>query len=82
MKPTPNELDDDDRLITNEEVGRRLGLHPQTVLRMVRNGQLFPPIKLGRATYRWRVADLNAFIAEQVKRAAEEAQKPARRRRG
>ena len=50
------------RLLTIEEVVGRLSLHPDTVRRYIRRGDL-PAVKFGRV---WRVSeeDLRAFIEE------------------
>lgn len=49
-----------DNLITVEQAAERLNLHPRTVLRYIRNGQL-PATRVGKS-YRISKARLEAFV--------------------
>jgi excisionase family DNA binding protein len=51
---------DDDVLLTTVQVARRYALHPRTVQRHVRSGDL-PAVRLGRVL-RYRPADVAAYL--------------------
>lgn len=45
------------------EVARRLSVSPSTVFRMVRRGDLFPPVHFGPGMTRWRTDDWMVWYA-------------------
>jgi excisionase family DNA binding protein len=47
-------------LLSDVEVGDFLGLHPKTVQRMARSGQI-PAVRIGRY-WRFRASELNAWL--------------------
>ncbi len=49
------------RYIRDADVARRYGVGRATVWRWVREGELPPPIQLGRATTRWSLDVLEDF---------------------
>jgi excisionase family DNA binding protein len=51
----------DERLLSPEEVGERLGISPLTVVRWLRAGKLRGH-KLGRKVWRMRASDLETFL--------------------
>ena len=54
-----------DRLITKNEVGALLGLHPESVMRLVRQGQFPPPVKITtgiRGRVRFELRDIRAWL--------------------
>ncbi|MBC3191668.1 helix-turn-helix domain-containing protein [Pseudonocardia sp. C8] len=58
-----------ERLLTTREVAARLRLSGRTVLRLVEAGQL-PVIALTGRTVRFRVEDVDRFLAERYRSAA------------
>ena len=52
---------DFERLLSDAEAGTLLGLHPKTVQRMARRGEL-PAVHIGRY-WRFRASALNSWIA-------------------
>ena len=57
-----------DELLTVQEVAQRLKVHPQTVLRWLRDGALHG-VRLGGRRAGWRVkeSDLEAYLEQQAK---------------
>jgi excisionase family DNA binding protein len=49
-----------EKLLTDQQAGGLLGLHPKTVQRMARTGKL-PAVRVGRY-WRFRASALNAWI--------------------
>jgi excisionase family DNA binding protein len=47
-------------LLSDEQVGQLLGLHPKTVQRLARKGEL-PAVRIGRY-WRYRASELNRWI--------------------
>jgi excisionase family DNA binding protein len=54
----------DDTLFTVEEVASRLGVHPETVRKWIKNGQLRATNLGGRAGYRISKSALDQFLRE------------------
>ena len=55
-------------LMTADAVAAALGLSKQT-LRRAWHSSLFPaPIRVGRRSLRWRVADIEQWISDQIKK--------------
>lgn len=50
-------------LLTIDQVSARLRVHPSTVRRLVRRGEL-PVVRLTDRTHRYRVADVDALLAK------------------
>jgi prophage regulatory protein len=50
----------DPELLKAREVARRLGISVRTVWKWTAEGELPPPVRLGRVT-RWRRRDIEAF---------------------
>ena len=66
------------RLLTKKEVGERLGLHPESVMRLAREGRLPAPIKFGsanNAAVRFDAGALDSFLEER-RRSWLEEQRP------
>jgi predicted DNA-binding transcriptional regulator AlpA len=62
-EPRPSPPDDrDDQLIDVEEVARICSVAPPTVYRMVRRGDLPPPIRFNQRLQRWFRSDVLAAI--------------------
>jgi len=62
-----------DRLITKKEVGALLGLHPESVMRLVRQGEFPSPIRIGgglRSRVRFAVPDIKAWLETRKQRQA------------
>ena len=54
-----------DRLITKKEVGALLGLHPESVMRLVRQGQFPAPVKITtgiRGRVRFELRDIRSWL--------------------
>jgi excisionase family DNA binding protein len=47
-------------LLSDEQAGQLLGLHPKTVQRLARKGEL-PAVRIGRY-WRYRASALNSFV--------------------
>jgi excisionase family DNA binding protein len=58
-----------ERLLTTREVGGRLGVSTETVLRWVRRGEL-PAFRLPSGALRFREADLEAWLAARATKGA------------
>ena len=54
-----------DRLLTARELGERLGVSPETVLRWVRRGEL-PAIRLPGGAVRFREDEVEAWLEERA----------------
>ncbi len=54
-------------LMTKAEVADELKLHPSSVMRMIKRGQMVPGFRLG-ASLRWRREDIEAFVAKLAKK--------------
>ncbi len=52
-----------ERLLTYDEVGRRLGLGRTALWALVRDGKFPEPLRIGRAR-RWRECDVDRWIAD------------------
>lgn len=50
-------------LLKAREVADLLGIHERTVWRMVSAGTLPEPIRVGDRSVRWRLVDIEAFVA-------------------
>ena len=61
MVKSPHSTDPADRLLSTDEVARFLDVSAKTVRDWTRSGHL-PGIKLGRNTYRFSQAKINAWI--------------------
>ncbi|HTV29273.1 MAG TPA: AlpA family phage regulatory protein [Xanthobacteraceae bacterium] len=56
-------------LLTKKTVGDRVGLHPESVMRLARAGQFPRPIKLGdgdKSSVRFVETEVDAWIAEKM----------------
>lgn len=53
-----------EHLLTKQTVAEILGLHPGSVMRLVRNGKFPPPLRIGDigSRVRWRARDVEAWI--------------------
>ena len=51
------------KLIPAREVAKLLGVCERTVWNLTGSGHLPPPVRIGRRSVRWRLVDLEAFIA-------------------
>lgn len=51
--------------VTLPQLAERLGVSRVSISRWVEQGALPRPLRIGRRIVRWRVADLNAWFAEQ-----------------
>jgi excisionase family DNA binding protein len=61
--PLPPHLSSEpDRLLPIDEVARILRLSPRTVFRLVKRGELIPPLRIGRSI-RWRLTDIQIWLA-------------------
>lgn len=56
------------KLLSKRAVADVLGVHPQTVMRLVRQRKFPAPIRTGEigSAVRWRAEDLNAWIARRA----------------
>jgi excisionase family DNA binding protein len=53
-----------EQLLSRREVAERLGVHPRTVARMICEGRLPDPFRLGgKGDLRWRESDIDDWIA-------------------
>ena len=52
-----------ERLLDYREVGRRLGVCRTQIWRMIHDGQLPEPLRMGRLR-RWRESDIDAWIRD------------------
>lgn len=52
------------KLLSKQAVADILGVHPQTVMRLVRRGTFPPPLRTGDigSAVRWRTQDINNWI--------------------
>jgi predicted DNA-binding transcriptional regulator AlpA len=50
-------------LLNVKQVSELLGLHPRTVWKMAMTGDIPKPVKVGSKTVRWRLRDMDQFIA-------------------
>ena len=55
-----------DRLLTVHDVAKRLGISTRQVWKLVKLGQVPPPLKLARSA-RWKESAISAFIANGCK---------------
>lgn len=58
-------LIDSVKLLKAEQVADLLAIHVRSVWRQSSAGELPKPVRIGGAT-RWRLADIKAFIADQI----------------
>ena len=59
-------------LMNKRQVGVFLGLHPESVMRLVRKGDFPPPLKLGsgsRGHCRWSAEIVERWLAERLQKA-------------
>jgi predicted DNA-binding transcriptional regulator AlpA len=59
-------------LFTKQQVAERLSCHPETVMRLVREGDFPPPMKLGsgsRGHCRWSAEIVERWLAERLQKA-------------
>ena len=68
------------RLLTARQVGDRLGVSAETILRWTRRGDL-PGFKLPGGAIRFRAAELDAWLAEHATGAADREVLPTRANR-
>jgi prophage regulatory protein len=61
------------KLIRDKQVAGKLGIGRTTVWRMVKEGRLPKPMKLGTKTSVWLEADIEAFIMKEYSKANEAA---------
>lgn len=59
-QPTPT----DDRLITDREVAHLLGASRSWPWKLARDGRFPQPVKLSTRCTRWRLSDVQAFMAD------------------
>ena len=52
-----------DRLLRRPEVENIVGLKTSTLYKMVRTGGFPPPVKITAGAVRWRLSEINAWIA-------------------
>lgn len=57
-----------EKLISKRAVAEILCVHPQTVMRLVREGKFPQPLRTGDigSAVRWRAADVTAWIEKQL----------------
>ena len=51
------------KLLDVRTVAKLLSVHQRTVWRLVASGELPQPIRLGTKTVRWRLSDLEEYLA-------------------
>ena len=56
-------MTDDERLIPRGEVESRTGLSRSTIYRLMRAGQFPTPIRVGPRAVRWKLSEVNAYLA-------------------
>lgn len=61
MTTTPSELQ---RYLTEAEVAARFNISTDSIRRWIRNGQFPKPVRIGKGTSRWRLADIEAYEAD------------------
>jgi predicted DNA-binding transcriptional regulator AlpA len=66
MTTIPNE---NERWISDRQVGERLGIHRKSVWQWVKEGSFPAPVKLSRSVTRWRLSDVTAWEAKREKEA-------------
>ncbi len=58
-----NEITSQSQLLSARQVGGLLSVSTRTVWRMLSSGQLPQPIRIGTRLTRWRLTDIQAFLA-------------------
>ncbi len=53
-------------MLSSHQVARKLSVSCRTIWRMVRAGQLVPPVRYSRKLVRWRTEDVERWVREQV----------------
>lgn len=59
-----NEITSQSQLLSARQVGALLSVSTRTVWRMLSSGQLPQPIRIGTRLTRWRLVDIQAFLAD------------------
>ena len=59
-----------DRLLRRREVEQMTGLSTTTLYKCMKDGTFPKPVRLTVRAVRWRLSDINAWIAEQTAEAA------------
>lgn len=54
-----------DALLTTTEAARRLGIHPRTLTKYVRDGKVRPTMRLPSGHFRWDLEDVRRQLDEQ-----------------
>lgn len=65
MKKKPRPDAPPAKLLTTSDAASMLGMSTRTLLRMGRDGRIAPPIPIGNHAVRWRLSDIEAFIAQE-----------------
>jgi predicted DNA-binding transcriptional regulator AlpA len=58
----PDGIPADTRLLTVQQVGQMLQVHPRTCWRMAAAGDIPKPITIAKKVVRWRLSDLQRFL--------------------